>query len=373
MAFWNDPSALTPKQSHRWVISFGTANSPAYQGTRKNNFLPYYFAKSVDIPSYELAIQQAKYLYSHTFNFPKRLVWKPITITFYDVIMEQSLDEHYKMIFSPILKDNKIQDKEVSVASGDLDGSFIKQSTQLFFYRLFQDAGYINPNEYNPDDQLLRFRSYTFKKNMVASFIDKRANSSNLIQDIFAEQSTQITRNITANAEKITSQNYSEQTTLNIHQLAPYEDGQTSNQETWKLYNPIISDVKVDRMDYSSENILSISVTVHYDWAALQPNIVTSNYATDIATTSVVSVEQQNKLLNEQFKQMQIDLKQIEIDQLQEKVNIRQEKQKAETKPIPTEFVGPPAPRATRAISPERATVINATGDAIANIGKETV
>jgi hypothetical protein len=245
MAFWNDPSELTPKQSHRWVISFGSNDSPAYQDSTKNNFLPYYFAKSVDLPSYELGIQQAKYLYSHTFNFPKRVVWKPITISFHDVIVEKniSLGDQPKMLFQPILKDNKIQERETSLF-GDENGSFIKQSTQTFFYRLFQDAGYINPNEYGPDDQLLRFRSYTFKKNLVSSFIDKRANSNNLIQDrggSYDQSGPQRSLSF-ENPAKLAVNRYSQQTTLNIHQLTPYDDGRTTNQETWRLYNPIISD-----------------------------------------------------------------------------------------------------------------------------------
>lgn len=298
MAFWNNPSELTPKQSHRWVISFGTANAPAYQFTTKNNSLPCYLAKSVDLPSYELGVQQAKYLYSHTFNFPKRLTWKPITITFYDVILEQSLNDHNKMLFRPILSEDGSSVKEgfVSLFGDETEGNFIKQSTQAFFYRLFQDAGYINPNEYNPDDKLLRFRSYTFKKNMVSSFIDKRANSSNLIQDTYSEQQKVITRSINANTEKFISKNYSEQTTLNIHQLAPYDDGQTTNQETWRLYNPIISDVKLDKMDYSSDNILSISITVYYDWAVLEPNIITPRLETDFAEPEFYTQKQLDEL-----------------------------------------------------------------------------
>ena len=85
MAFWSNPSELFPKQQHRWVVSFNTQfperNS---SGERGDERLPHYFAKSVERPSYDAGVVQAKYLYSHTFNFPKRITWKPIKIEFND-------------------------------------------------------------------------------------------------------------------------------------------------------------------------------------------------------------------------------------------------------------------------------------------------
>jgi hypothetical protein len=70
--FWNDPSNLAPKQAHRWVIHFGEDRV-------------FFYAKSVDRPSYSLNTVKGKLLYSHTVNFPGRLTWNPIKVTLYDV------------------------------------------------------------------------------------------------------------------------------------------------------------------------------------------------------------------------------------------------------------------------------------------------
>ena len=76
--FWNDPSNLAPKQAHRWVIHFGDDSA-------------FFYAKSVDRPSYNLNTVKGKLLYSHTVNFPGRLTWNPIKVTLYEKICQQSL------------------------------------------------------------------------------------------------------------------------------------------------------------------------------------------------------------------------------------------------------------------------------------------
>ena len=55
--------------------------------------------------------------------------------------------------------------------------------------------------------------------------------------------------------------------TLNITEL----DQNGLPAETWKIYAPLISDVKFDRLDYSNENIVTITATINYDWAKLVP------------------------------------------------------------------------------------------------------
>lgn len=42
--------------------------------------------------------------------------------------------------------------------------------------------------------------------------------------------------------------------------------------ETWTLNNPFFTDVKYGDLDYSNEDIVTISVTVKYDWASLNKN-----------------------------------------------------------------------------------------------------
>ena len=40
--------------------------------------------------------------------------------------------------------------------------------------------------------------------------------------------------------------------------------------ETWVLKNPLITGVDFDELDYSSEDMLNISVTIKYDWAYIE-------------------------------------------------------------------------------------------------------
>jgi hypothetical protein len=84
MSFWSNPASVTPKQLHRWVVTFGNKSNES--GNK-----PKFLAKSVDLPSYEIGNVQAKYLFSYNVNFPKRLTWKPITITLYDAIINANI------------------------------------------------------------------------------------------------------------------------------------------------------------------------------------------------------------------------------------------------------------------------------------------
>jgi hypothetical protein len=47
-------------------------------------------------------------------------------------------------------------------------------------------------------------------------------------------------------------------------------DGEVA--ETWKLNNTWVSKVEYDDLDYSSEDLLGISLTLVYDWADLEVN-----------------------------------------------------------------------------------------------------
>ena len=69
MAFWANPQTLEPLRQYRWYIDFG-ANS----GLNENK----YALKSCTKPSYKIDTTQ-HVLINHTFNFPKNLVWQPIT------------------------------------------------------------------------------------------------------------------------------------------------------------------------------------------------------------------------------------------------------------------------------------------------------
>lgn len=49
-------------------------------------------------------------------------------------------------------------------------------------------------------------------------------------------------------------------------------DAEGNPNEQWTLYRPFFTDIKYGDLDYSNEDIVSISVTVKYDWASLNGN-----------------------------------------------------------------------------------------------------
>ncbi len=266
MAFWDNPSDLLPKQQNRWIISFGKHDVTDATNINK---LPFYFAKSVDRPSFDIGIIQAKYLYSHTFNFPKRPVWKPIKITFYDAIVTAALERGLgqKFITDYTISSNKKQ--AVIIDS--------HRSTQLFFYNLLLEAGYIQPQDkdYNEDNNL-RFRSYPFKSSLISSLVGE--DNKLTIYEIppFLTDKDKIK----TNPEGIRlGKNYKFNDDLNIGKEDAREDQRTvystlqtfkeNAYEGWELYNPLISDVNFDRLDYTSDLIASVTITLYYDWAKL--------------------------------------------------------------------------------------------------------
>jgi hypothetical protein len=251
MAFWNSREELLPKQQHRWIVYLGLHNNNATSNS--DNSLPYYFAKTVERPSFSLKTQQVKYLYSHTFNFPTRVIWNPIKIIFYDVVMPNFRQE---LMFSPAINSN-------NDGATDTSGfKYVDQSTQVFFYKFLQQAGYYNPEELSREDQLLRFRSYTFKKNMVKSLVGRSDSDEDYINSrlpIGSGEKQRYNSNNIIDTELFNS--------LEIRELN--EKGEPI--ETCKLYNPLISDVTFDKLDYSQDNVVTITCTVAYDYAELSP------------------------------------------------------------------------------------------------------
>jgi hypothetical protein len=69
MAFWTDANSLEPLRQNRWYIYFGREEIQDFA----------YAAKEVVKPHYKIETTQ-HVLINHTFNYPKNLVWQPITI-----------------------------------------------------------------------------------------------------------------------------------------------------------------------------------------------------------------------------------------------------------------------------------------------------
>jgi len=278
MAFWSDPSSLFPKQSHRWVVFLDPFERDINAG------IPHYLVKSVDRPSYKIDTVQAKYLYSHTFNFPKRLVWNPIKIEFYDVFWTDKrgsaadttggqYDEEKKVNVGANAELGTIEVKtgnsnRTSVAGGgivdearpsrsDPFGRTVRtptnfqqiikvnaKTTQKFFYDFLENSGYFNPNEEEIDDlKLNRFRSYHFKKNMITVLTGQKTS-----EDLLSNNSKDYRKDYIYLAEL---------------------DGDGVVIEEWKLYNPLITDISNGKLDYASDSVLTMTVGITYDWAEL--------------------------------------------------------------------------------------------------------
>ena len=271
MSFWDDPSGPLLKQQHRWVVSLGNSDfDPAKETDTNKNTIPFYYAKSVDQPSYTIKTVQAKYLYSHTFNFPTRPVWNSISITFYDVLMNQKdaslVIDPTVSLYEDFLKKGKgkpVKFRDQIVVEGKVaarnvsDTIKLKQSTQLFFYALLQSAGYITPHETDNENNLMRFKSFNFKKNMIKAIV---GDSPDYINNT-AIQGNEI--KLDGNISKSSDWKY-----LSIWHL----DAEGNQTHGWKLYNPMVTDVKMDRLDYSSENAVTITAKIEYDWAAVLEN-----------------------------------------------------------------------------------------------------
>ena len=71
-SFWTD-GKIEPKKANRWIVQF--------DGIQKGNM---YFATKVGRPEIEVSNKEHKYL-NHTFNYPGRVTWKPISLTMVDV------------------------------------------------------------------------------------------------------------------------------------------------------------------------------------------------------------------------------------------------------------------------------------------------
>lgn len=224
MAFWSDPSSLLPKQSHRWVAFFGNTEDP--------NSLPQYFFKSIEKPSYEIGSVQAKYLYSHTFNFPKRVTWKPIKVEFYDVLISSGQE------IIPIIKGINPYGSPIK--------EYHRKSTQMFFYSLLSKAGYFSPHE-TLNKEMLTFKNYTFKQNLSLAMFGTETTD---LKNSYGPYEWYVTlQEIDENGEKL---------------------------ESWQLYNPFITNVNFNKLDYSSDNILTITADIAYDWAELDSRIYKS-------------------------------------------------------------------------------------------------
>jgi hypothetical protein len=53
----------------------------------------------------------------------------------------------------------------------------------------------------------------------------------------------------------------------------------------------LITDVKFDKLDYSSDNILSVTATISYDWAKLIPAVKTSDKTRKVGASNIPEID----------------------------------------------------------------------------------
>jgi len=75
MAFWTD-NTVEPKRSYRFIFEL--------PGTGDNDVLASYFVKSATKPNFQIEGGPSVNYIQHTFTYPGRVKWQPITVTVID-------------------------------------------------------------------------------------------------------------------------------------------------------------------------------------------------------------------------------------------------------------------------------------------------
>jgi hypothetical protein len=309
MAFWNDPSSIVPKRQYAWVVYFG---SKSLNGISVNdNKLFVGFVKQIAKPTYQVKTTQHKYLGLHEFHYPTHVTWQPIKITLADAYIYDSSGQYLRA--DEILWENgKIKPKDFKLT---------KRSAQSFFYDALREGGYSDPEEYDAENKLARFRRTVFKNDLVGSIVGMTHDyiqdiNNNLVNentrkwntlDIIEYSSLNIASNLFADSKESDSFGESQLTRYRTdtekyvkerlekdfkeainaedsgvdlrnnykdksNALINANNTNTKEMERWELYNPIVTDVSFGELNYEQDGIANITITIAYDWAKLTVN-----------------------------------------------------------------------------------------------------
>ena len=170
MTFWTDQN-LQPKRAFRFILNIPGNGSKGIQS---------FLAKSVTKPTFDLSSTPHQYL-NHTFYYPGRVTWQPITIVVVDTVND--------------------------------DMNATEAVTELL-----NDSGYFQPD---------RDTTVTIsKKDAVNTAL------GNITIDVI--------------------------------------DAQSNVVETWNLKNSFIQRAEFGNLDYASEEITNVTLTVQYDYAFIE-------------------------------------------------------------------------------------------------------
>jgi len=311
MSFWDTPSSVSVKLPFRWRISFG-------KKLQDLNWL----AIKVKKPSYKIETSPVKYLKTHTFNFPKTLVWQPIQITLIDArILDPTETRNKKMdmytttdsINLPISPSSKISNNSFQIITSSDTGNAradsnstdnykkVPFSTQAYFVKFLEEAGYYNPEEYTREDALYRFRTVPFKQDLAGALVGVNKDYT----DYYAAERDSLTTGAINSTKNFN--------TLNIQELDP--EGYVI--EKWEIYNPLVTSVTFGDLDYTTDAPLNVTVDITYDWAKLNTDYTDSLNATKKNKNDEYKKKELERLNNDLKKQ---NTKDIATESLIEKI-----------------------------------------------------
>lgn len=84
MTFWADPKA-EPKRTHRWAMYIGG--------------MPIYWLSKATKPSFEIGVAEVNFI-NHTFKYPGRVKWNPVTATLIDTHDPDSANTWMELLFA---------------------------------------------------------------------------------------------------------------------------------------------------------------------------------------------------------------------------------------------------------------------------------
>ena len=86
MAFWTDSTAQDPKRQYRFLVTISGIENGAT-----------WYAKKVNKPAFTISSAQHQYL-NHTYYYPGRIEWQPVTVTLVDPVSPDALAETLSVV-----------------------------------------------------------------------------------------------------------------------------------------------------------------------------------------------------------------------------------------------------------------------------------
>lgn len=199
MSFWTD-GRIEPKRQNRWVVQF--------DGVHTGNM---YFATKVTRPSVEISKKEHKFL-NHTFNYPGRATWAPITLTMVDTAGGGTID------------------------AGD--------NTMKSLMQILTDSGYMVPNTVNS----------TSLKTI------SKSNAINSLSSAPPDEARTGTK-----VDRPTSNG------ITIKMI----DAEGNTIETWLLKNAFVTKITPSELSYEEDGIATVDMELSYDYCVFDDTFFT--------------------------------------------------------------------------------------------------